>query len=94
MTMSEPSEPSVFSIILNTLGLVARTVYGIEWSRYFSWLLRVIALPWKILLIPLSFFANVLLVLFAPILHLLSYFVSWARAVMAFIISLEVSYAE
>lgn len=85
------SESSAFSIVVDTVGLIARNLVNIQWSWYLAWLIHILALPWKVLLVPLSFFAHVLLVIFAPILYMLSYILSWARQVMAFLVSLEVS---
>ena len=92
--MSDP-EPtvtlgSVLSVVFGSIAVVVRAIFNIQWSWYFSWLVHILALPWKIVLIPLSFIARVLLVVFAPALYIVAYVFSWVRAVFAFLALLEV----
>ncbi|POR35951.1 Uncharacterized protein TPAR_03858 [Tolypocladium paradoxum] len=85
-------EPSTLSAVLDTVALVARALWGINWSWYLSWLVHIVALPLRLLWIPLSYMASFLLVLFAPALCLLSYFLSWMNALVAFFVGLEPLY--
>ncbi|CAM1508453.1 Fc.00g053010.m01.CDS01 [Cosmosporella sp. VM-42] len=94
--MSDP-EPtltlgSVLSVIFDSLGAIVRAVFNIQWSWYFAWLIHILSLPWKIVMIPLSFVARVLLVVFAPALYIVSYVFSWVKAVFAFLALLEPLY--
>ncbi|KND93747.1 hypothetical protein TOPH_01738 [Tolypocladium ophioglossoides CBS 100239] len=85
-------EPSSLSAILDAVAVVARAVWGINWSWYLSWLVHIVALPLRLLWILLSFIASFLLVLLAPALYVVSYFLSWMNAIVAFVVGLEPLY--
>ncbi|KYK56799.1 hypothetical protein DCS_03805 [Drechmeria coniospora] len=83
------SEPSTSSAILDTVAVVARGLWSVRWSWYLSWLGRLIALPLRLLWIPLSYAASFFLALCAPAIYIASYLWSCVRVVLSFVASLE-----
>lgn len=85
------ADPTAISVILDPLALVFNTVRSLNWSLYLSWAFTVVAFPFKILIIPLSFFANILFVALSPAFYIVAYAYSGVKVVLGLIASLEVS---
>jgi hypothetical protein len=84
------AEPTAISVILEPIGLIFSGLASVHWSWYISRLGALLALPWKIALVPLAFTARILLVIFAPLIYILSFTLLCIRTVFTFITSLEV----
>lgn len=90
MADADPTVSTLIAILINTLSAIARGIYRIPWTWLAVSLFRIVLWPLRMILIPLSFVANVLLTVFAPALYILSYFLSWLDAIAGFFASLEV----
>ena len=89
--MNEPStSPGPGSGFVDALASVGGGVAAVPWSRYLSWAGAVLALPLRLVWVPVRFLAAVVLGLLAPVLHMLSYALSWVAAIYAFFAGLEV----
>ena len=92
--MADPQQ-SAISTIVEPLTLVFSTIFGVvravPWTAIVSRLATVLALPWKIVLIPLTFFVHVLLAVFAPLIHILAFGWGVVQGIFGFLASLEVS---
>lgn len=91
-TSSDQPSPTISPFILafNIVVAVFSWFFSFNWSGLFSRLFTVIRLPFRLILLPLSFVVNILLTVFAPAIYLFSYTVSGVRSVWAFFASLEV----
>ncbi|KAM4056050.1 hypothetical protein HRG_002974 [Hirsutella rhossiliensis] len=89
---SSVDDASALHAILDTAALVARALWRLPWAASLARLARLAALPLGLLAWPLSCLAAVLRILFAPALHVAAYLLSWGRAVVALIASLEPLY--
>lgn len=90
---SSPVSPSALSpllIVLDILSALFRFLFSINYSLLITRIFHVVALPFRIILYPLSFVANILLTLLAPAIYTVSYVLAGVRAVMAFFAGLEV----
>lgn len=85
------SDPTAVSVILDPLVLIFNGLRSIHWRFYFSWAVHLIALPLRLLLIPLRLIASALFVLFSPALYILGYIYGCVTTVLGFLASLEVS---
>ncbi|KAM0435114.1 hypothetical protein ACHAPT_003203 [Fusarium lateritium] len=86
-TTSDPHSPLL--VAWDVVSAIFRFVYSFSWSLYVSRLFRVLAFPFRLILIPLGFVKDVILVLLAPVFYIVSYSLAGARAVVAFLVSLE-----
>lgn len=90
------AEPTAISVILEPLTLIVTTLTSIVTSIHYAWwakkTLLLVTFPFKVLLVPFRFLATVLLVIFAPVIHVLSYVHSCVRVVLGLVASLEVSF--
>ncbi|KAJ4250586.1 hypothetical protein NW762_011845 [Fusarium torreyae] len=77
-----------FDIIVAIFGFI----FSFNWSLFFSRFFTIVTFPFRLIIIPLSFVANVLLTVFAPAIYLFSYGVAGVRAVWDFLASLEPLY--
>ncbi|KAM0248477.1 hypothetical protein ACHAP5_003423 [Fusarium lateritium] len=93
-TSSDQPSPTISPFILafNIVVAVFSWFFSFNWSGLFSRLFTVIGFPFRLILLPLTFIANVLLTVFAPAIYLFSYTVSGARSIWAFFASLEPLY--
>ncbi len=85
---------AVLAVLSGAFDLIARVVlslWAVPWRWLLSQLVRVIALPLRLVWLPLSYVASFLRVLFAPALYVASYALSCVNAFIAFVVSLEVS---
>lgn len=87
-TTSDPHSPLL--VAWDVASAVFRFVFSFSWSLYISRLFRVLSLPFRLILIPLGFVKNAILVLLAPLLYIISYSLAGVRAVAALFVSLEV----
>lgn len=85
------SERSAISSIYEPIAHVVKALYNVQWSWYFSVIGRILAIPWRLVSTPLAFTLRLVLFVLAPVIHILSYTLSWFNAVLAFFVSLEVS---
>ncbi|KAJ6783931.1 hypothetical protein PWT90_02114 [Aphanocladium album] len=81
------------SAALDTVLYVVRSVWSVQWGWYLSRVVRLAALPLSLVTVPLSYVAEVLLVVFAPLLYLVSFLVSSARGIASLLVSLKLSAA-
>ncbi|KAF4992788.1 hypothetical protein FDECE_13618 [Fusarium decemcellulare] len=90
-TTSEPPSSTVspFLIVFGIVSAVFRFIFSFNWSLLFSRVFQVVAFPFRLILIPLSFITNILLTLFAPAIYIFSYALAGVRSVIAFFASLE-----
>ncbi|CCT65559.1 uncharacterized protein FFB20_08909 [Fusarium fujikuroi] len=88
---SEQASPTVSPFILafDIVVAVFSFLFSFNWSGFFSRLFTIISFPFHLILIPLSFLLNILLVVFAPAIYLVSYTLAGIRSVWAFLASLE-----
>ncbi|RKK36943.1 hypothetical protein BFJ63_vAg6716 [Fusarium oxysporum f. sp. narcissi] len=88
---SEQASPTVSPFILafDIVVAVFSFLFSFNWSGFFSRLFTIISFPFRLILIPLSFVLNILLVVFAPAIYLFSYTLAGVRSVWAFLASLE-----
>ncbi|KAI1048245.1 hypothetical protein LB506_002202 [Fusarium annulatum] len=88
---SEQASPTVSPFILafDIVVAVFSFLFSFNWSGFFSRLFTIISFPFRLILIPLSFLLNILLVVFAPAIYLVSYTLAGLRSVWAFLASLE-----
>ncbi|KAM0343288.1 hypothetical protein ACHAPU_008738 [Fusarium lateritium] len=93
-TSSEQLSPTIspFVLTFNIIVSIFSWFFSFNWSGLFSRLFTIIGFPFRLILIPLSLIANVLLTVFAPALYLFSYAVAGVRSVWAFFASLEPLY--
>ncbi|KAG5806709.1 hypothetical protein H9Q74_007310 [Fusarium xylarioides] len=93
-TTSEEASPTVSPFILafDIVVAVFSFLFSFNWSGFFSRLFTIISFPFRLILIPLSFVLNILLVVFAPAIYLFSYTLAGVRSVWAFLASLEPLY--
>ena len=92
------SEPAALSAIIEPIGVALGAVFtglaSIHWSWWFSrfgsLLHSLVNLPWKVLLVPLSILGQILFIIFAPVIYVLSYLATCAAAVLSLIAGLEV----
>ncbi|KAG4291135.1 hypothetical protein FPRO06_03021 [Fusarium proliferatum] len=91
---SEQASPTVSPFILafDIVVAVFSFLFSFNWSGFFSRLFTIISFPFRLILIPLSFLLNILLVVFAPAIYLVSYTLAGLRSVWAFLASLEPLY--
>ncbi|CVK93395.1 uncharacterized protein FPRO_04270 [Fusarium proliferatum ET1] len=91
---SEQASPTVSPFILafDIVVAVFSFLFSFNWSGFFSRLFTIISFPFRLILIPLSFLLNILLVVFAPAIYLVSYTLAGVRSVWAFLASLEPLY--
>ncbi|RKL34482.1 hypothetical protein BFJ72_g9214 [Fusarium proliferatum] len=91
---SEQASPTVSPFILafDIVVAVFSFLFSFNWSGFFSRLFTIISFPFRLILIPLSFLLNILLVVFAPAIYLVSYTLGGVRSVWAFLASLEPLY--
>ncbi|EXM07797.1 hypothetical protein FOIG_02726 [Fusarium odoratissimum NRRL 54006] len=91
---SEQASPTVSPFILafDIVVAVFSFLFSFNWSGFFSRLFAIISFPFRLILIPLSFVLNILLVVFAPAIYLFSYTLAGVRSVWAFLASLEPLY--
>ncbi|WAO93714.1 Hypothetical protein NCS54_01126900 [Fusarium falciforme] len=89
-TTSDPRSPLL--IAWDVVSAVFRFAYSFNWSLYISRLFRVLSFPFRLILIPLGFVKNVILVLLAPLFYIISYSLAGVRAVVDFLVSLEPLY--
>ncbi|KAM6522589.1 hypothetical protein FALCPG4_012233 [Fusarium falciforme] len=87
-TTSDPRSPLL--IAWDVVSAIFRFAYSFNWSLYISRLFRVLSFPFRLILIPLGFVKNVILVLLAPLFYIISYSLAGVRAVVDFLVSLEV----
>ncbi|GJN74582.1 hypothetical protein PLICBS_008673 [Purpureocillium lilacinum] len=83
---------AVLAVLSGAFDLIARVVlslWAVPWRWLLSQLVRVIALPLRLVWLPLSYVASFLRVLFAPALYVASYALSCVNAFIAFVVSLE-----
>ena len=85
---SDPHSPLL--IAWDVVSAIFRFVYSFNWFLYISRLFRVLSFPFRLILIPLGFVKNIILVLLAPLLYIISYSLAGVRAVVDFLVSLEV----
>ncbi|RSL66047.1 hypothetical protein CEP51_012877 [Fusarium floridanum] len=86
-TTSDPHSPLL--VAWDVISAIFRFVYSFSWSLYISRLFRVLSFPFRLILIPLGFVKNVILVLLAPLFYTISYCLAGVRAVVDFLVSLE-----
>ncbi|KAF4989997.1 hypothetical protein FGRMN_8771 [Fusarium graminum] len=84
-----PPTISPFVLAFNIIVSIFGWFFSFNWSGLFSRLLTIVGFPFRLILIPLSLTANVLLTVFAPALYLFSYTVAGVQSVWAFFASLE-----
>ncbi|RKK90443.1 hypothetical protein BFJ71_g11597 [Fusarium oxysporum] len=72
---SEQASPtaSPFILAFDIVVAVFSFLFSFNWSGFFSRLFTIISFPFRLILIPLSFVLNILLVVFAPAIYLFSY---------------------
>lgn len=89
------AEPTAISVILEPITLILSTVTTALTSIHYSWwasrLASLLALPWKLLMVPFRLVASILLVVFSPVLLVLSYVVAMGGVLWRLMASLEVS---
>ncbi|KAM0558458.1 hypothetical protein ACHAPJ_004648 [Fusarium lateritium] len=83
------STVSPFILAFDIIVAIFSFIFSFNWSLFFSRLFTIVTFPFRLIIIPLSFVANVLLTVFAPAIYLFSYGVAGVRAVWAFLASLE-----
>ncbi|KAF9775915.1 hypothetical protein IL306_005912 [Fusarium sp. DS 682] len=90
----EQASPTVspFIIAFDIIVAIFSFLFSFNWSGFFSRLFLIISFPFRLILIPLSFIAKILLVVFAPAIYLFSYTLAGVRSVWAFLASLEPLY--
>ncbi|KAI1025410.1 hypothetical protein LB504_012579 [Fusarium proliferatum] len=88
---SEQASPTISPFILafDIVVAVFSFLFSFNWSGFFSRLFTIISFPFRLILIPLSFLLNILLVVFAPAIYLVSYTLAGVRSVWVFLASLE-----
>ncbi|KAM3500582.1 hypothetical protein MY10362_006279 [Beauveria mimosiformis] len=89
--MAEASDAP--SVALDTVIYVARSLWSVRWSRHLARLARLLALPLTLVTVPLSYVAEVLRVLCAPLLYLLAFAVASAQGVLSLLASLKPLYS-
>ncbi|PHH89818.1 hypothetical protein CDD83_5198 [Cordyceps sp. RAO-2017] len=89
-TAPAAADESVLSVVVEALLVVAHALWRVRWASALSSLARLLAWPLALVLRPLSYAASVVLFLFGPAIHVLSFFLACAAAVVAFVASLEV----
>lgn len=90
-TMSDSNpDPGGVSIVVGTVKLIVNALISIPWLRYLSLAGRVLVWPLRIIIVPFSLVARVLLVVFSPLIYVLSFVLSCISTTFAFIASLEV----
>ncbi|KAM3516057.1 hypothetical protein MY11210_000339 [Beauveria gryllotalpidicola] len=89
--MAEASDAP--SVALDTVLYVARSLWSVRWSRHLARLARLVALPLTLVTVPLSYIAEVLRVLCAPLLYLLAFAVASAQGVLSLLASLKPLYS-
>ncbi|KAF5027324.1 hypothetical protein F66182_568 [Fusarium sp. NRRL 66182] len=87
-----PTASSPFILAFDIIVAIFGFILSFNWSIFFSRLFNIVTIPFRLILFPMSFFANVLLVVFAPVIHLFSYALDCFRAIWAFFASLEPLY--
>ncbi|KAM3456434.1 hypothetical protein MY3296_001713 [Beauveria thailandica] len=80
-------------VALDTVIYVARSLWSVRWSRHLARLARLLALPLTLVTVPLSYVAEVLRVLCAPLLYLLAFAVASAQGVLSLLASLKPLYS-
>ncbi|KFA61030.1 hypothetical protein S40285_07427 [Stachybotrys chlorohalonatus IBT 40285] len=91
MSDSNP-DPGGVSIVVGTVKLIVNALISIPWLRYLSLAGRVLVWPLRIIIVPFSLVARVLLVVFSPLIYVLSFVLSCISTTFAFIASLEPLY--
>ena len=86
--MTEASDAP--SAALATVVYVARAFWSVPWRRYLVRAGRLVALPLSLVTVPLSYVAEALLVVFAPLIHLAAFAFASAQSALSLLASLKV----
>ncbi len=86
--MAEASDAP--SAALATVVYVARSLWSIPWRRYLALIGRLVALPLSLVTVPLSYVAEVLLIVFAPLIYLVALLATSAQSTLSLLASLKV----
>ncbi|OAA77376.1 hypothetical protein LEL_04199 [Akanthomyces lecanii RCEF 1005] len=89
--MTEASDAP--SAALATVVYVARALWSVPWRRYLVRVGRLVALPLSLVTVPLSYVAEALLVIFAPLIHLAAFAFASAQSALALLASLKIAAA-
>ncbi|RBR11398.1 uncharacterized protein FIESC28_09012 [Fusarium coffeatum] len=93
-THAEQVSPTISPFILafDIIVAIFTWLFSFNWSGFFLRIFAIVSFPFRLILFPLSIVANILLVIFAPVIHLFSYAAACVRSVWAFLAGLEPLY--
>jgi hypothetical protein len=93
-TQAEQVSPTISPFILafDIIVAIFTWLFSFNWSGFFLRIFAIVSFPFRLILFPLSIVANILLTIFAPVIHLFSYAAAWVRSVWAFLAGLEPLY--
>ncbi|CAG7558599.1 unnamed protein product [Fusarium equiseti] len=93
-TNAEQVSPTISPFILafDIIVAILTWLFSFNWSGFFLRIFAIVSFPFRLILFPLSIVANILLTIFAPVIHLFSYAAAWVRSVWAFLAGLEPLY--
>ncbi|KJZ75590.1 hypothetical protein HIM_05053 [Hirsutella minnesotensis 3608] len=80
---------TTLSAVIHAVAVVAKAFWRVPWVRIVVRVARLIAWPWRLVSFPLSYLAGFFSFLFAPVLHVFAYLLSWLSAVVDLIAGLE-----
>ena len=83
-------DPSAASTVADVLSRIFRAIWSFPWARTGG----IVVYPVRLVFIPVSRVLAFVLAIFAPVGYILAYFLSWARTIAAFLVSLEVRAAS
>ena len=78
------------SVVVDTVVYLARSVWSVQWGWYLARAARLAGLPLALVTVPLSWAADALLVVFAPLLYAVGFLAASAQAFLSLLVSLKV----
>lgn len=86
--MAEASDAP--SVALDTVAHIAKSVWSVQWGWYLASIPRLLAVPLSLVMTPFSYAAEVLLVIFAPLLYLIGFLAASVHGLASLLVSLKV----